>query len=557
MQRLRPYAVEIALAALIAVGVLVWWPLVHLLPWGADATKWVAHGSLDNPRWWTWATGTKHFVGYRPVTALAFVGNHALTGYAAWGYSAFDLTLHATTGVLLFLLYRALTGDRGAWGLVPVLVLFGHPATEEVVPYVARRSYLLALAFGLAALVALLRSTGGRRWAWATASALLLGLAVLSNEVAYVLLPLVVVTALDRGGWRALPRALPAAAVCAAAVARRHDVLGVWGGGYQKRFFAFVRDGVPMWRERTEWDPAGIAEACWRYLLVPNGVGGGDPLFPGVLQAPAAIGLGAWLAVFGLALPLRRWRTPEGRLPLGLAAWLVGGSAIVVLSQTWFWRQAYTLLPPLGMLAAVGLRTAWDTRRAHPAWAWTGLAGGAALVLAVLWNGPLVRGANTGVHTIRFEGTRVALILRDRMAELEGPGAVFLVVPLRASAAHIVRLWGDRFGTSRRIETRLLGHLAPGAAPRAARLEIEDGDDGRPRIRLVAALQWSQLHPYTGIRGKELAVDRIHSAARKGSWLVAIDADEAWTIRAETPDEGVVPLPDVPVAPPPDDEEAP
>lgn len=536
----------------VACGLLVLvfglWPYRELfdqLPWGADATKWVAGASLDNPGWWDWCTDRKHFVGYRPITAFTFLLDQALFGYSARGYRGTDLLLHASTGLLLYGLWRALTGDRGPAGLVPVLLLFGHPATEEVVPYVARRSYLLANGFGLATLLATVALGRAQRRLplWSAVVAALLGLAVLSNEVAFVVLPLLpplvlIVTPPEHQRAR-LAGLGPAVVVAAAAIVLRHSVLGVWGGGYRRRYFALVRDGVTVWTELHSWEPRLIANACFRYLFNPNNPGGRPPLFDGWALTGVLVVAGAWLAWRAALRPALRRTVPDA-LAAWLGLWMLGAAAIVVLSQTWFWRQAYTLLPPLGLLLGLGLR---DAARAVSERRWVGLVElglCGVLLSAGLFTGPAVWGMDQRVHSQRLAGAPYALRARDALAPVKGPAVVYLVAPTRGSNAQIVRLWGDRFGADRRITFRVLAQLGDATPPEDARARVEtDGD--RPALVLERGFTWTLSAVPPAYRNTpRMELDRLHRRGRR-AFVMVLDGDGDEVFEVPAPPAGVTP----------------
>jgi hypothetical protein len=526
-------ALAALLATLLVCGLWPYHEMLGWLPWGADASKWVGQGSLDNPGWASWVWGSKHFVGYRPVTALSFVLNQATTGYSALGYRATDLLLHLLTAALLLGVHRALTGDRTALGLLTVVLLCGHPATEEVVPYAARRSYLLATVGGLSALLlwthALTAVTSRARWALACASALCLGLGLLSNEVAYVFVPLLPLVwllwgppAQRRGLWLHLP----ALVVLGGALVARYVVLGRLGG-YHHRYFATLVKGVPMWREMSAWEPWAILQACWTYLLAPNGVSGQLPLLQGALGT-AALGLfTGWLLWVAL-------RPGEGRrVRLLLLVWLLGALALVVLSQTWFWRQAHSLLLPMSMLAALGTRDglqALQQRRREA----ISLLVGSALVLSCLWSGPLWTGMDLRPHTQTILGTPLVQRVRALLVQIPRgvPTTVWLVVPLRANGSHMLRMWSDLLGKRKGVHFRLLAHLRPHAHTPEARLDILR-DTARPRLVLGQGLMFvgSKALPARE-PGGALEVDRLWREGEEG-WVFALDADDSWAVRLE------------------------
>jgi hypothetical protein len=537
-----------ALAALVATllvcGVWPYHEMLTWLPWGADASRWVGQGSLDNPDWASWVWGSKHFVGYRPITALSFVLNHATTGYSALGYRATDLGLHLLTAGLLLGVHRRLTGDHTAFGLLTVALLCGHPATEEVVPYAARRSYLLATAGGLGGLLlwmsALSAALPWQRWALACTSALCLGLGLLSNEVAYVFVPLL---PLVWWLWRSPPRRgllwlhLPMLVVLGVALLGRYMVLGTLGG-YHHRYFAVIVGGVPMWREMTSWQPWTILEACWRYLLAPGGVSGQLPLLQGALGA-ALMGLfTGWLLWVAL-------RPGEGRrIRLLLLVWLLGALALVVLSQTWFWRQAHSLLLPMSMLAALGVRdgTAALLQRRGEA---VSLLVGALLVSSCLWTGPLWTGMDLRPHSQTLQGTPLVQRVRALLVQIPRgvPTTVWLVVPLRANGSHMLRMWSDLLGKRKGVRFRLLAHLRPHAHLSEARLSLPR-ESGRPHLALEQGLMSvsSKALPPREASG-ELEVDRLWREEEE-TWLFALDADDAWAVRLQAGEGGMEELPE-------------
>lgn len=545
------------LATLLACGAWPYHEMLSWLPWGADASKWVGQGSLDDPRWMRWVWDSKHFVGYRPITALSFVLNHALTGYSALGYRLTDLALHLATGGLLFAAWRALTGDRSALGLLPVVLLCAHPATEEVVPFPARRSYLLAMTFGLSALLLWIKALCGDgpsrlrgRLGLACLSALSLLLAVLSNEVAYVFAPLLPLWALlQRAPLKpALLAHLPVVAAVGAAIAARYAVLGTLGG-YQRRLFAVVTNGIPAWRELPDWRPGAILEACWQYLLLPHGVSGQVPLLQGRPGLVAASVGTAWL----LGVALVPWERDGGRrrTRLWLLAWLLGSLAIVVLSQTWFWRQAHALLFPYALLVGLGLtdalRALWTRRKTPRALPLplASLAVGGLLALAAIWNGPLWTGLDPRPHANAIAGTplvhRIERLMRS-MPE-DRPATIWLVAPMRSNGAHILRLWCTQLARDRRHTFRLLGHLRPAGTTLDASLELSRSE--HPTLTLGRGMMFASTKAVLPLKkGKTLEVDRLWRS-RGDTWLFALDVDDAWAIRVPRPEDPAEVLPEV------------
>lgn len=556
MERWRPILARVALPALIVVAcVLPWVRLIDVLPWGADSTKWIGRASLSVD-WWNWVFFKKHFVGYRPVTAFSYVLNHLTTGYAAWGYRVTDLLTHALGMLGLLALWRSWTRDRSWLGLVPVLLVLAHPATEEVVPYPTRRSYLLATTFGLWSLVAharLLDSTGRRALGWSAVAALGFGLAVLSNEVAYALGPVMVLAGLIApsalGRLRALLGLMPTLLVGTMAVVARHAVLGVWGGGYQKRFFATLVNGVPRWVQNTEWRPWDILKAAVRYTLVPHGVEGAGPLLPeGVPQDVLVVVLCAWLLWVGLVRPLAAWRNPAKRWPLLYLTWAAGSTTIVVLSETWFWRQSHAVLLPLGLLVGHVIHEAWTERRRG---AIPGVVGALTLLVAVFPFGSLAGGANLQAHASALAGDRVVRRMQKVLDEIEGPGTVWLAAPLGSSSGHVARIWGDRLTEGRGVRFRLLAHLRSGSEAASARASVVDG-------HLSLSKAWTVVTEAPHPPPDEGGPWPISGLVRRGSprtWVLLVDGRGATLTEVPVPGGPTAAPPEVPLPEPEGEDE--
>jgi len=501
MTRRRQLAVAVAVAVLLTV--LPYGALLGHVPWGPDSVKWLDRGSLAYPQWFDWLVGRRHFIGYRPVAAATFLLNWLTTGHTPWAYRLTDLMLHLVSLVALFDLYRVMTRDRGLWGLLAMILLAAHPATEEVVPFVSRRSYLLGAVFGLLALssqIRGLRSRGRVRWAWFGSVATCVALAGLSNEGAFVVVPLLPLIAVhETWGQPLAPRIRavatstgPALVATALVLARRVAVLGSLTGGYHKRFYAFMKKDVPQWRELPEWRPDLIAASCVEYVVSPQGVNGGRPLWAPLGELGPDL-VAALLVVLAVLRPIG-WlrgsdpaRAERARLLWGLTLWALGALAIVVLSQTWFWRQGYFLLPPLGLMVALLCHDTWEHGRDARGWrAWTSWwpMSSAVVILAALWTGPVVGGLHLGAH-----GARVAHgpLARQAMAlarEVPADRTVYLVVPAPTGATHMVRLWGNRIGQARSVRFENLANAAPGADLDAIGA-VFTGTRSASRLRLI------------------------------------------------------------------------
>ncbi|MCA9489647.1 MAG: hypothetical protein KC621_06975, partial [Myxococcales bacterium] len=275
-----------------ALAVLPYLGVVGQLPWASDSLVWITRGMPDDPGWWDWVLHTRHFIAWRPLTALSFVVDGWLVGARdPRVYLVTNLVLHTLGGVLAWLCFRRWTGDRGAWGLLAVLVVLGHPVSDDVVTVVARRSYLLSLDLGLVALIA--HRGALDRPAWSLMSGVALWLAVLGHEQAVVLLPVLAMLGLASAPWRsALSACVSPAALVGAALVGRARVLGGWFGGYDERWFASLDpSGRPIAERLESVDPVAIGSSALRYLLDPHGPVGLAPLLPGALARGLALSL--------------------------------------------------------------------------------------------------------------------------------------------------------------------------------------------------------------------------------------------------------------------------
>jgi len=101
----------------------------------------------DSVRWaWTSRTGFWH-----PLTWMSLQLDHAVYGLSPVGFHRTNLWLHAGNGLLVFWVFRWLTGS--VWRSAAVAALFAlHPLHVESVAWVAERKGLLSTFFGLAAL---------------------------------------------------------------------------------------------------------------------------------------------------------------------------------------------------------------------------------------------------------------------------------------------------------------------------------------------------------------------------------------------------------------------
>lgn len=179
---------------------------------------------------------------YRPVASLSYGLDHALWGLNPAGYHWTTLVAHALNSVLLYLLLRTqgkaslLAAGAGA------AIFLLHPAMRDVIPVTSRRQDVLALMFGMLALLAH-RSWVQRRNAsrWLLLGAVgLLAMAILAKELAVVFAVLIPADRLliryqpNSSAWanarRAAREAVPYLVLLGGLIALRWIVLGGLGG---------------------------------------------------------------------------------------------------------------------------------------------------------------------------------------------------------------------------------------------------------------------------------------------------------------------------------------
>lgn len=135
--------------------------------------------------------------GVRPLLKASYTLNWTL----GFGFSLFNIAVHAMNAALLFLIGANLFRDRrAAW--IAALLFALHPAATEAVTYISGRSSSLMALFYLAAMLAYLH---GRRWL----SVLLFFLAVATRETAVTLpvaLLLCELCRAERPAWREIAR---------------------------------------------------------------------------------------------------------------------------------------------------------------------------------------------------------------------------------------------------------------------------------------------------------------------------------------------------------------
>ncbi|MFQ5458134.1 MAG: tetratricopeptide repeat protein, partial [Myxococcota bacterium] len=297
---------------------------------------------------------TYYRANYAPLHLLAYAGVYGAAGASPWAFHALNVLLHALCTVLVFIFLRRVSLPVSAAALGAAIFL-AHPAQVEAVAWVSQAKTLLATAFGLGALLALLgfreRRAAGGGGAWYAAAVILFLGAVLSKAqaIAFPGIYLCVDRALgDRtrrlppGHW--IPFALIAAA-------------GAWAGILAQSSIEAVKPYGPLGPLGSVLGSAGIVLAYLRTILLPVNLSvlhAGEPLAR--LWDPR---LARDLLLFG-ALVIAAWRLRAGAL------------------RPWHALGAF-LAPLVPVLGWVPLNVAMADRYLYPAMigvAW--FAGGAA-----------------------------------------------------------------------------------------------------------------------------------------------------------------------------------
>jgi tetratricopeptide (TPR) repeat protein len=272
---------------------------------------------------------TQHTDYYRPVVTLTFFLDLQLWGLNPFGFHLSNVLAHALVSVCVFWLARRLTREA-AVAVVSGVVFALHPVHSESVAFISGRTDVLATLFALAALLAYGRWRASSRLWWALLSVTAFALAILSKEVAVVLLALLALwDRLVEGDLRSR-RALGLAAL------RYAPYVAVLAGYLLLRRFALGHMGVgPVhfpWADGGSRLLTGLKMAGWyaRIMLVPYP----ENLYYSIPVDSPPLGHLWWLAVTLLV----------GLVALSVVAavrWSAAG-----FSALWFW---IALVPPVGV----------------------------------------------------------------------------------------------------------------------------------------------------------------------------------------------------------------
>lgn len=282
---------------------------------------------------------------YRPLPMVLWWLLSRIGDGATWPFAACAFVLHLLAAVETALLVSAVTRTRRTAVLAGAL-FFVAPGTREAAYWYAASTDLLAVSFGLCAVLFSLR---GRTFAAAAG----VMAACFSKESAAVLPALVVVAhhAHDpQAGWspalRRGARVIPA--VILVWVCRTLVLRSLGGSG----------DSAATVGGKLVQVVVGVVQ------VLPGQEALGQPL------AAIAGGLG-WLTLLGIALSRKRWRplaafawTGLALVPLLAAPWIVGARYFyfAAVGVAWSWAQLLSGMTPVGpvlvLAALAGLSTA-------------------------------------------------------------------------------------------------------------------------------------------------------------------------------------------------------
>ena len=440
-----------------------------------------------------WAWGAEVAANWHPLTLLSHMLDCELYGLDPGGHHLTSLLLHTANVVLLFVVWRRLTGAAARSAVVAALFAV-HPLHVESVAWIAERKDVLSGFFFLLTLAAWLgwiRRPTPRRYLLAL---LAFALGLLAKSM-LVTLPLVLLL-LDVWPLERLPRGAPAAELWRALGRLLREKLPF--------FFAALAAGVvTLFTQREAMFPLAalpLAQRAANALLAyaaylgdtfwPRGLAVFYPLPPA--QPAWRVALAAALVAALTALALARFR----RSPWLAVGWLwFAGMLVPVIGLLQVGSQGradrYTYLPSIGLFVAL----VWEVcalvqprkRPASFASAQDKLRPGAtraALAAAALLGiAPLAVAARAQVATWRDSLTlfRHALAVTERN----------LMAEMRVGTELARR--GDHAAAERHLRAAV--RIAPGAPRPQAALGRWLHGRGRPREALLHLRQASRLRP--------------------------------------------------------------
>lgn len=397
------------LALVVAAALLIALPFLgkgfHVdEPFFLDRARELLTGAVWTPRAWS------DYNNNPPVILWLLAAGTRLAGENETALRALLLPLDAVAAAALYLLFARFLKRPLAWALLAVLspayaVNMGHLMAEKP-----------AMAFGAAALYALVRGADERRYGWLAASAALLSAGVMSKYAAVALLPAAAWFLRRRGfgprpiaayaalaalapGVYVLWNTLSGGVVLSGVVATMSGAsAGAWASGpHRLRSLLAFFGGLavlPLFWPLTGGGRALIASAAASALLFA-------PFFDAAPVRPLDRLLGAWLAAGALAAAFAAVSAPRGRGRDLWLPWLLGTAAVAAAYWSVMARVVLFAIPPL--ILALGER--WEARAGDGRLPWAAAAAAACVSLSLGW------------VDFRYAGAQ-----KDLAAELSGRG---------------------------------------------------------------------------------------------------------------------------------------
>jgi hypothetical protein len=333
---------------------------------GYVATNQSIRNGLTRESLW-WAFTTTEFYNWHPLTRVSYLVDYELFGLSPQGYHLTNVALHIANTLLVFIIFRRMTGE--VWPSALVAALFGvHPLHVESVAWISERKDVLSACFWLLTIWAYTRYAEQRARGWYVTTLALFTLGLMAKPM-LVTLPFVLLLMdywplrrvqppIDHEARRALGRLIvekvPFLAVATAASAM--TIYAQSAGGAVAALDRFPLTARLMnalvssvaYLEKTVW-PVGLS------VRYPH---------PGVTLPvwKAVVAALILLAVTGAAV---RWLRPRPYVAVGWLWYL--GTLIPVIGVVQVGDQAmadrYTYIPLIGVFIAV----AWGLRDAAAA----------------------------------------------------------------------------------------------------------------------------------------------------------------------------------------------
>lgn len=209
---------------------------------------------------------------YRPIPQALHAIEYQLFHGSPHAGHAFNVLWYALACVMVYIFVRfAFVRYDYRFALLVTLLFIVHPLHVEVVANIKSRDEILAMLFGLAAVVLSVRALEEHRWLLALAATLCFGVAFLSKSNAVTLLPIILLVAWYRSGDRKLTRTLVVASVVIAAsclalvVALRH-IQSTVADDVPMHLNSSVLNNIFLWTAHSETIKPTAVVIIGRYL---------------------------------------------------------------------------------------------------------------------------------------------------------------------------------------------------------------------------------------------------------------------------------------------------